>query len=95
MSSGVALAVGLCVVAGLAGAVQAAIMGRLGERIGSFEALAFATTLYEYVVDGVALVSRYVVVSGFVIVATRVAVDGVKPLVVERCTSYFWKDVPE
>ncbi len=43
MSGGVALAVGLCVVAGLAGAVQAAIMGRLGDRIGSVEALAFAT----------------------------------------------------
>jgi transporter family-2 protein len=37
-----ALAVGLAVAAGLAGAVQAAIMGELGERAGVFPALAFS-----------------------------------------------------
>ena len=42
MSSGTALAVALTVVAGLAGAVQAAVMGELGERVGIFPALAFA-----------------------------------------------------
>ena len=36
------LAVALAVVAGLAGAVQAAIMGELGERAGIFPALAFS-----------------------------------------------------
>ena len=42
MSSGTAVAVGLTVVAGFAGAVQAAVMGELGERVGIFPALAFA-----------------------------------------------------
>jgi transporter family-2 protein len=37
-----ALAVGLAVVAGIAGAVQAAVMGELGERAGIFPALAFS-----------------------------------------------------
>jgi bacterial/archaeal transporter family-2 protein len=37
-----AVAVGLAVAAGLAGAVQAAIMGELGERAGIFPALAFS-----------------------------------------------------
>jgi transporter family-2 protein len=37
-----AVAVGLAVAAGLAGAVQAAIMGELGERAGVFPALAFS-----------------------------------------------------
>ena len=36
------LAVGLALTAGLAGGVQVAVMGVLGERIGSFEALAFS-----------------------------------------------------
>ena len=35
----------MTVVAGLAGSVQVAVMGRLGERIGTIEALAFATLL--------------------------------------------------
>ena len=43
MSGGTALAVALTAVAGLAGSVQVAIMGRFGERAGTFEALAFAT----------------------------------------------------
>ena len=37
-----AVAVGLAVAAGLAGAIQAAIMGELGERAGVFPALAFS-----------------------------------------------------
>ena len=45
MSGGTALAVGMTAVAGLAGSVQVAVMGRFGERIGTFEALAFATLL--------------------------------------------------
>ncbi len=43
MSAGNALAVVLAVSAGLAGSVQAAVMGKLGERVGIFEALAFST----------------------------------------------------
>ena len=45
MSGGTALAAALALAAGLAGSVQAAVMGRLGERIGSLEALAWATLL--------------------------------------------------
>jgi hypothetical protein len=44
------LAVGLAVAAGLAGAVQAAVMGELGGREGIFPALAFsgvALSLYK------------------------------------------------
>ena len=43
MSGGNALAVVLALSAGLAGSVQAAVMGKLGERVGIFEALAFST----------------------------------------------------
>jgi transporter family-2 protein len=42
VSSGTAVAVALTVVAGLAGAIQAAVMGELGERVGIAPALAFA-----------------------------------------------------
>lgn len=45
MSGWTAAAVALAALAGLAGSVQAAVMGRLGERIGSFEAVAFALAL--------------------------------------------------
>jgi bacterial/archaeal transporter family-2 protein len=38
-------AVALVVAGGLAGAVQAAVMGRFGERVGVLEAFAFATAL--------------------------------------------------
>src|SRR5436190_3898329 len=48
-----ALAVALAVAAGLAGAVQAAVMGELGERTGVFPALAFSGIVS--VVLGVAL----------------------------------------
>ena len=40
-----AAAVALSIAAGLAGAVQVAVMGRFGDRIGTFEALAFATAV--------------------------------------------------
>ena len=40
MTGGTAAAVSLALVAGLAGSVQVAVMGRFGARIGSFEALA-------------------------------------------------------
>jgi transporter family-2 protein len=43
VSAGNALAVVLALSAGLAGSVQAAVMGKLGERVGIFEALAFST----------------------------------------------------
>ena len=43
--SGTALAVGLAATAGLAGAVQAAVMGELGERVGVFPALAFSSVV--------------------------------------------------
>ena len=46
MSGGTALAATLALAAGLAGSVQAAVMGRFGERIGSLEALAWATLLW-------------------------------------------------
>jgi transporter family-2 protein len=45
MSGGSVLAVAMTATAGLAGSIQVAIMGRFGERIGVFEALAFATML--------------------------------------------------
>jgi transporter family-2 protein len=40
MGAGTAAAASLALVAGLAGSIQVAVMGRFGERIGSFEALA-------------------------------------------------------
>lgn len=43
-------------VAGLAGAVQVSVMGRLGERIGSVEALAFSAVVMT-VVTGAALIA--------------------------------------
>jgi transporter family-2 protein len=60
-----ALAVALAAVAGLAGAVQAAVMGELGERVGIFPALAFSGVVTIVIVfaavavtDGVASVGR-------------------------------------
>jgi bacterial/archaeal transporter family-2 protein len=43
MSGGEATAVTLSLAAGLAGSVQIAVMGRFGDRIGTVEALAFAS----------------------------------------------------
>jgi bacterial/archaeal transporter family-2 protein len=45
VSSGAAVAVALTATAGLAGAVQAAVMGELGERVGIAPALAFAVVI--------------------------------------------------
>jgi len=45
VSGGNVLAVVLALSAGLAGSVQAAVMGKLGERVGIFEALAFSTVV--------------------------------------------------
>ena len=45
MAAGSAVAVVVCLVAGLAGAIQAALMGRFGERIGVVEAVAFASVV--------------------------------------------------
>ena len=42
MSSGTALAVSICFTAGIAGGVQAAVMGELGERVGIVPAVAFS-----------------------------------------------------
>jgi transporter family-2 protein len=39
------LAIGLATIAGLAGSVQVAVMGRFGGRIGVFEALSFSTAV--------------------------------------------------
>ena len=55
---GTALAVAMTAVAGLAGSVQVAIMGRFGERIGVFEALAFSTLLTAVLSFAVLLVAR-------------------------------------
>jgi bacterial/archaeal transporter family-2 protein len=43
MSAGSALAVVLSLAAGLGGSVQAAVMGKLGDRVGIFGAVAFST----------------------------------------------------
>jgi bacterial/archaeal transporter family-2 protein len=43
VTTGAVGAAALCVVAGVGGAVQVAVMGRFGERVGTFEALAYAT----------------------------------------------------
>jgi transporter family-2 protein len=58
VSGGTALAVAMTTVAGLAGSVQVAVMSRFGERIGVFEALAFATLVTAALSSGVLLVAR-------------------------------------
>ena len=45
MSAGSALAVTLSLAAGLGGSVQAAVMGKLGDRVGIFGAVAFSTMI--------------------------------------------------
>ena len=45
MSSGTAVAVAMTATAGLAGAIQAAVMGEFGERVGIAPALAFAVAI--------------------------------------------------
>ena len=58
MSGGETTAVGLSVLAGLAGSVQVAVMGRFGDRIGTVEALAFATVVQLVVTFSVLVVVR-------------------------------------
>ena len=53
-----ALAVALVVAGGIGGAVQAALMGRFGERAGTLEAFAFATLLTALIGAVVLLVGR-------------------------------------
>ncbi len=64
MSGGNALAVGLAVLAGIAGSVQVAVMGSFGERIGTLEALAFATAVQLALTLSALLVVRHSL-SGF------------------------------
>lgn len=45
MAAGTVVTVLICLVAGLGGAIQAALMGRFGERIGVVEAVAFASVV--------------------------------------------------
>jgi transporter family-2 protein len=45
MSASTAGAVAMTAAGGIAGAVQVAVMGKLGERVGTFEAWAFATAV--------------------------------------------------
>ena len=52
------VAVGLTVLAGLAGAVQVAVMGKFGARIGIVEALTFATAVQLLLAVTVLLVTR-------------------------------------
>jgi bacterial/archaeal transporter family-2 protein len=52
------VAVVVCLVAGLAGAVQAAVMGRFGERIGVIEAVAFASLVTTAIAVATLLVVR-------------------------------------
>jgi transporter family-2 protein len=56
VSSGTAVAVVLCAIGGLAGAVQAAVMGELGERVGVAPALTFAVAVSLVCALGVLLV---------------------------------------
>jgi bacterial/archaeal transporter family-2 protein len=66
VSGGTGLAATLALLAGLAGSVQAAVMGRFGERIGTVEALAWASLLSL----GLAVVVLLVVRRGTFIVFT-------------------------
>jgi transporter family-2 protein len=58
MSGAVALAVTLAAAAGLSGAVQAAVMGELGARVGILPAVAFSTIVSLVMAVAVLLVSR-------------------------------------
>jgi transporter family-2 protein len=52
------LAVALVVAGGVAGAMQAAVMGRFGERVGTLEAFAFATLVTAAIAAGLLVVGR-------------------------------------
>jgi bacterial/archaeal transporter family-2 protein len=56
--TGSALATVLAVAAGLAGSVQVALMSRLGERIGVFQALGFSTLLTAVLALGLLVMTR-------------------------------------
>jgi bacterial/archaeal transporter family-2 protein len=58
MGGGTTAAASLALVAGLAGSIQVAVMGRFGERIGSFEALAANLIFSTIVATAVLLVLR-------------------------------------
>jgi bacterial/archaeal transporter family-2 protein len=58
MGGGTAAAASLALVAGLAGSIQVAVMGRFGQRIGSFEALAANLIFSTIVATTVLLVLR-------------------------------------
>jgi len=58
VSGGTAAAASLALVAGLAGSIQVAVMGRFGERIGSFEALAANLIFSAIIATAVLLVLR-------------------------------------
>jgi bacterial/archaeal transporter family-2 protein len=58
MPSGNALAVSVSLVAGLAGAMQVAVMGRLGDRAGTVEAVAFSAVVMTVVTLVGLLVAR-------------------------------------
>jgi transporter family-2 protein len=58
VSGGTGLAAVLALLAGLAGAVQAAVMGRFGERVGLVEALAWVTLLSVGLAFAALLVTR-------------------------------------
>jgi transporter family-2 protein len=59
-----ALAIMLSLLAGLAGSIQAAVMGRFGSRIGIFEALAFSSAV-QAVLTAVVLVALRQSASGY------------------------------
>jgi transporter family-2 protein len=58
VSGGTGLAATLALLAGLAGSIQAAVMGRFGERVGPIEALAWATLLSAVIAVAALLVVR-------------------------------------
>jgi transporter family-2 protein len=58
MGAGTSAAVSLALVAGLAGSIQVAVMGRFGERVGAFEALAANLVFSTLIAVAVLLVVR-------------------------------------
>jgi transporter family-2 protein len=58
VNAGTGLAVALAATAGLAGSVQAVVMGRLGDRIGAVEAVAFSFVLSMLLAVSLLLVAR-------------------------------------
>jgi bacterial/archaeal transporter family-2 protein len=61
VAAGSAIAVLVCVVAGLGGGIQAAIMGRFGERIGVVESVAFSSLVTTALALVVVFLSRQTV----------------------------------